>query len=263
MSLITKISCHYSDCVELKEFLRGLPCSFDSSGNLIFQNKRNTIKTFNIKADDAVLSNVVIKRYKPSNIFQQIWYSLNSQSKAHRSFFNGMELLNRGFKTPAPIAYADLKDGLMLSYCYYVSAFADEKQIEYEEIRKDDALIAKFSKFIHSLHDNGIIHNDVNFSNVLLSRDATGETVFSVIDINRMRIYPKGEKLSLEKRANDLVRCTGDAELYKKMALTYASAESDSKNVYKELVRLKQKHDESWDRRKSFTKKLKGIFSKS
>lgn len=260
MKVKIELSDDYKGCVELEEFLRSLPCSFDNQGEKLFENRRNTVKVFAIKQGDSVLERVVVKRFTPTNIFQQIGQSLFSPSKARRAFYNGIGMRARGFHTPAPMAFAEEVGFALVSRCYYVSAFAEGEQLEHDRICSDEALIEGFGTFLQNLHQNRIIHNDMNFSNVMIVTDG-GKTKFSVIDINRMRIYDKHETLSLKKRANDLVRCTGDLDLYRKIAIAYATMEGgDVRATTSRLIEMKTKHDRAWKRRKGLSRKIKKLF---
>ena len=83
----------YSANKALQDFIAHLPQRFEAEGEVIFSGKRNIIKTFCIDAEDEVLSNVVVKKFRARKIFQQLAYRTISASKDKRASQNGLRLL--------------------------------------------------------------------------------------------------------------------------------------------------------------------------
>ena len=256
----------YSENKSLQGFMAHLPQRFEAGGEVIFSGKRNVIKTFCIDDEEEVLSNVVVKRFRARNIFQQLAYSSFWASKAKRAFHNGIRLtMMDGDATPLPIAYAeDYRCGL-LRQCYYITAYTDapsvREQLEGQPFNR--ALAKAFAQFIARLHKGGMVHHDLNFSNVLYREVTQGDRVqysISVIDINRMTMH---ENLTIEDCKDDFVRWTDDMELFNYVMEEYAKARMLDTEIFKhQAMMMKRQHNKEWARRKGFLRKIKATTKK-
>ena len=257
-----KINLKYSVNKKLQDFLLTLPETFDRQGETIFEGSRNTIKWYCVNDSDEVLKKVVVKRFRARNIFQQLAYSSFRKSKAQRAYENGLALIGIDkVCTPYPIAYVEERSCGLLTYCYYLTAFTDASSVRSElEIQPFNRPLAKaFALFIASLHNRGIVHHDLNFSNVLFTEE-NGEYHISVIDINRMTVHPVGELqggTSLHLCKDDFVRWTDDMQLFDYVMHEYAQARQLNEETF--LVKaheMKRKHNLAWKRRKTLTSGL-------
>ena len=203
---------------------------------------------------------LVVKRFCSSSIFKQLITTI-AGSKAKKAYINALKLTERGIETPFPIAYIEERNIIgLITKSYLVTAFTDMKPIcgemnEFGEFNKP--LMKDFAQFAAKLHKNGIIHNDLNSTNVRWQWH-DGHYSFSVIDTNRMRVY--------SKTAPDEHRCMGDltrfcsmTDMYKYFILEYLKARGWSSVKYETALYIKQKHDRNYDRRKKVTRRLKSI----
>lgn len=253
------ISSEYKENEHLMNFVNNILSRFDKEG-IILYDKRNVIKEFAIDSSDNILKTAVVKRYKFPNIIQRIVYSFFRATKARRAFNNASELRRRGIDTPREIAYIEQWNRGLFSYGYYISGSDDappirDRMIEPEEF--DRTMAANFAAFAARLHEKGILHHDLNSTNVLYHTEGD-HYGFSVIDINRMKFFPMGKQPSRKDCFENLTRFTGRMDLFKYVLHHYAKERNwDVESTVKEAVAVKNKHDEAWRRRKEFLRKFK------
>jgi tRNA A-37 threonylcarbamoyl transferase component Bud32 len=246
----------YSNNKSLQNFIARLPQRFEAEGEVIFSGKRNIIKTFCIDAEDEVLSNVVVKKFRARNIFQQLAYSTFWASKAKRAYHNGLRLvkMDEG-STPFPIAFVEDYGCGILHQCYYITDFTDAPSVrEQLETQPFNRPLAKaFAHFIARLHKNGLVHHDLNFSNVLYKEETKGDEVhyhISVIDINRLTSH---DNLTIDDCKDDFVRWTDDMQLFTFVMEEYAKTRQLDIEIFKhQALMMKRQHNKDWARRKGF-----------
>ncbi len=242
---------------EVQNFMKQLPIRFLTEGDLLFVNRRNVLKTFEVKGNDPVLGKVVVKRFRARNLFQTLAYSTFFSSKAKRAFRNGMALIHHGFSTPEPIAYAEEYHHGLLRYCYYLTAFTDAPSVRTElDVNFNRPMAKCFAQFIAHLHQQGLVHHDLNFDNVLYKEVSQDHYEISVIDINRLTIGIPNQ-LTLKDCKDDFVRWTDRKDLLTYVAEEYAKERGlDIVQTLHEILHLKAIHDRNWHRRKNFTQKI-------
>lgn len=262
---------------KLEHFFESLPGRFDIEGELLYDG-RNTIKRFDVKG----LGSVVVKCFHRPALPQRFVYTFFRKSKAQRSFLHAEQLIARGFYTPQNIACIETKK-LLLSHCYYVSRPlpADFKELRtglpvYDDdpIPVDGNLADAFAQWATRLHEQGILHGDLNSTNVLwrakvpLLQEGVGEVShavataydFCLIDLNRMRIYPPGKVPTMAECMENLTRFTGRMDVFSRVAHSYCRCRSlDETAMTQRMIAVKQSHDKRWRQRKSFTGWLKRL----
>ncbi len=251
----------YSQSQALLQFIGGLPSSFDEGGTPLW-NGRNKIKAFSLGGQDASQAalDVVVKSFKRPSVFQKVVYALRTH-KAKRAYLNGLELTRRGVATPEPVAYVELRQGPWLTAAYYLSRPTSLPSIEGETDRPDwnRQLAADFGSYVAQLHAKGILHHDLNDTNVLFSRGGDGRYSFEVIDINRMAFYPDADHIPEGELLENLTRFTGNMELFEYVVRAYAGARqmADAEAFVARALARKQRHDLRWRRRKAFCRLFK------
>lgn len=236
----------YQNDERLTKLLAALPESFDNRGTLIW-NGRNKIRD---------IEGLIVKRFKHPSLLQQVGYWFR-RHKAQKAFENGMELSRRGFDTPTPIAAAELRSGLSLQFAYYVCEALPPKAEPIEKlIDRDDwdhALAKAFAQFMAQLHKAGILHNDLNDTNVLYELREDGQYHFVLIDINRMKFFAQGEEIPTWDWIENMTRFTGRLDLFEFVIREYAKARNmDEEAIAQRGVAQKRTHDKNWYRRKRF-----------
>lgn len=253
-----EVNTAYATNRSLMQLIDSLPNSFDNGGVLLW-NGRNKIKSFNIPTDNGSVE-VVVKRFKHLSLIQKAVYAIR-RHKARKAYYNGLELVKRGVRTPAPIAFVEQRNGLWLTDAYYICEATKLKSIE-GEIDRDDwnyKLATAFGHFVAYLHSKGVLHHDLNDTNVLYDTDGVGNYHFEVIDINRMKFYDSGDNIPQKECIENLTRFTGRLDLFEYVTRAYASARNleDVESFVERAVAQKRLHDLKWRRRKRFSRLFK------
>lgn len=221
---------------ERADFVSGLPETFES-GQDVLHAGRNTIKRFVLDG-----RSVVVKRFKRNGLLMRIIRTLGHSNKAQRSYDNAQELIRRGFDTPKPIE-AVVEHGLGgITDAYYLCAETNKRAIR-EELQSDNwnrDLAASFGRFVARMHQSGVLHRDLNNTNVLWEK--VGEEYrFELIDVNRMDFYDT--KIPDEDCMENLTMFTGRMDLFLMVAQSYAEARSWSWEQVDKACVNKLKHD--------------------
>ena len=224
-----------------------LPAIFEKEGELLYRG-RNEVRLFDWEGQQ-----VVVKRFKRHNLLKRIIYTIFRESKAQRSFENACQLRARGFQTPKEIAYIELRSAGTIAQVYYLCAYTAAQPIRPRLIEQesfDRSLATAYARYVASLHEAGVLHRDLNPTNVLYTEEQ-GQYSFELIDINRMQFYdgpvPKSacmENLTLFWWLSDVYRYVLDV---------YASCRHWNEDDVATAIQVKQKHDKAWVRRKRIT----------
>lgn len=215
----------------------------------VLYNGRNKIVQFQ-PAEGPLL---VVKKYKRHDWLKRVVYTFFRPNKARRSYENAIELRRRGFETPHEVAYIEEKSHGLLTQVYYICAYTSKGPIRTELIDKepfDDKLAVAYARYVASLHTAGVLHRDLNPTNVLYEK-VDGNYAFELIDINRMLFYngavPKAECME------NLTLFWWLTDVYRFVLDKYAVARGWGQADIDEAVKVKQRHDRGWVRRKKFT----------
>lgn len=189
----------------LTSFVYGLPCSFDSEGTLLYQG-RNAVKRYQTNGTD-----LVVKRYKRPNFIQRLVYAYFKRSKTARAYDYAALLREKGIDTPHEVAYIETFEKGLFATGYFVSLYCSDPpvsvQLDVEEFNLkfsnpltgnvaatfpagqvkefNYSLADSLAAFFVELHAKGILHGDLNLSNILYHQEEDGKYHFCVIDTNR------------------------------------------------------------------------------
>ena len=216
-------------------FIEHLPQNFEKRGTTIY-DQRNKIKRF-----DTALGEWIVKRYKIPNLMQRMVYTFFRKTKAERAYEFAEQFRVLGISTPPSIAYVEVKERWLFKTGYLVCGVCNDPDLR-EGLRNranfDKKLADEFAAFLVRMHEQGVLHGDLNLSNVLYRREGEGYR-FSVIDINRSRF-----KSALTKREclHNLTRLTHRRDLLEYIVRRYASIRCwDVEKVLSEEFRLLEK----------------------
>ena len=229
----------------LNEWLLQIPRLFsDNQGELLF-NGRNQIRLFEVNGEK-----LVVKRFKRNDIFKMLIYTFFRKNKARRSYENAIELRKRGFYTPTEIAYIECSTCGLVTQVYYICAYTDGQPIRPRLIEQDpfdESLAVVYARYVASLHEAGVLHRDLNPTNVLVD----AENHFELIDINRMRFFdgpvPKNDCME------NLTLFYWLTPAYRFILNEYAHQRGWTDADITEAIRVKERHDKRWIRRKKIT----------
>jgi len=249
MTIMTRyeLSGEYDSNRDLLDFIGRIDTEFDTEGRLLFAGRRNTLGEFCIAEGHPVLGHVVVKRFNVHGPLASIVYGVFRRSKAQRAFRSALRLMEAGCSTPQPIGWIEVKSGMLLRRCYYICTYTEAQSVRTElEMGRNMELATSFAHFIARMHSHGIVHHDLNLSNVLYELDADGRYVVSVIDINRTTYTPPS-RLSLRSCIDDFVRWTDDPELFEHVMRRYAEARNlDPEAFLAKAWGMKRWHDVWW-----------------
>lgn len=211
-----------------------IPGRFAELGREIYSG-RNTLRAMAI-ADEGEW---VVKRYKRPNIFQRGAFSVGARSKARKAYDCGMKITALGIRTPEPVAMIDCTSGRGLRRCYFVSEFSRFRSLTgffVDNPTPPADIAAELARFIATLHARGILHGDLNLSNILYDPEAAGVDRFILIDTNRTR-FVDGTPSRRQCIVN-LVRLTHWRPALKMIVQAYAGERGwDEEETYADVER--------------------------
>ncbi len=232
-----------------REYAEALPYTFDSIGKTIFRG-RNILKS-----DIAEGRQVVVKFFGYDNTLKKIINRFRI-GKAEKSFRNAVHLQKLGVSTPGPVAYTEDKSpaGFRLRQ-YYVCDYSAAEAIAGEvsdPVNYNPGFMKALARFIAGLHSKGILHKDLNNTNIRYDREGA-DYRFSLIDINRMRFAGNGG-LTVAERLDNLVYFSGQTDGFGFFVRAYLEASGLPSGLYERAMKVKRRHDSAYGRKKRFTR---------
>lgn len=247
---------HYelsTDFADRAQQFLSLPQQFvEGKGMLIFKG-RNEIRCFAMKG-----RNVVVKRFKANNRYKQ-WLSLFSMGKAKKSFLNGKKLSKLGINTPLPIGYVEMRRYGMVVQDYYACELTDWQPIVLGLIVQqpyDKLLASSFARFVAMLHEKGVLHKDLNSTNVLYRRSESGYD-FQLIDINRMRFATENTPFSEKECFQNLTLFSNNDDMFHYFLCKYIESRGWSQALLEKALDIKATHDKHWEYKQMLKRKYK------
>ncbi|MDE7180684.1 MAG: hypothetical protein K2N88_05750 [Muribaculaceae bacterium] len=182
---------------------------------------------------------VAVKFFSHS-LKNRLIYSIFS-SKAERSYLYAIELTRLGIHTPAPLAYAERRGFLnTLQDSVYLCRYEEATDLR-DYLESGPEAWREFGRFAALLHRKGVLHKDLNSTNVRVNAAGSGRPVFSLIDLNRMNFYPGG--ISGSKAYANLVRFSYLTPEFTDFARSYAEAAGFPESAVSDLIRAKERHE--------------------
>ena len=239
-----KIVIHH-DFRHLKTWLETVPSAFNRGEGQLLYKGRNQVRAFTVGSD-----NLVVKRYRRHDIFKTLSYTFFRKNKAQRAFENATALRKRGFRTPHEIAYIEERCCGFVTQVYYICLHTDAQPIRPRLIEQepfDQQLAEAYACFVASLHDAGVLHRDLNPTNVLVDNHMH----FELIDINRMRFYD-GPVPKVDCMQN-LTLFYWLTPVYHFILNKYAQQRGWTEKDITKAIHVKEIHDRHWILRKKIT----------
>ena len=202
----------------LLPWVESLPTTFSSSGRIIY-DERNQIRVFEQQG-----LTVCVKRFHPPIFANRIVYTFFRDSKAKRSYENGLYMLAHGVGTPEPVAYIEEYHCGLICYSYLVTLQSKltrlnrEFTLSYTSELEDT--IRPLAQFTAHMHNEGILHLDFSPGNILWDT-VNGKYQFELLDLNRMRI---AQPVTLREGAKSLRRICARTSFFITFADEYARA---------------------------------------
>ena len=199
---------------------------------------RNTVKVF-----DTTAGRLVVKRYGHLTMLNRIVYGTLRRSKAERAYLHAFRLRKLGIDTPEAIAFVETRRHGVLHDSYFVSRCSDLRPVrpvteQFAQTRQGADILDALAFFLLRMHNSGILHNDLNISNILYGDDTGGQYRFQVIDTNRMTF---NRTLSMRQRLDNLRRLSCPTPAYLYILEQYArrrNADTESVQLEGAIMRL-------------------------
>lgn len=266
MRIETKVAEAYANS---KAEVEALPGRIARGEGLLLHDGRNRVWLFSCGGEQ-----VVVKQFHRLGFFKSLVYTFFRKSKARRSFDNGLRLRQLHVLTPEPIAMMQVRRLGLIRDTYYVTALTDWPAIRRpltEQQPYNRPLAEAFASFVASLHQKGIIHRDLNNTNVLyhsVENDhhaASGNPEergfeFMLIDINRMSFSTDGQAPSDRRCLENLTLFAPQGPMFNDFARAYVRARGWAAARVADVLEAKQRHDSHWQTKKKWKKLWKTRF---
>ena len=229
--------------IELLENIR----KYFHNATYTLHKARNEIKVISFAE-----KNLVIKSFKIPHIINKFAYSFLRDSKAKKSYFNSLKIIEF---VPKPIGYTEFTKFGVLYDSYFVSEefkydFTIRESLLDEKFPNKNKIYKAFAYFTYQLHEKGIYHLDYSPGNILI-QNKNDEYIFKVIDINRMKF----KVLSFDDRIKNFSKLWAQDEDLKIIIYEYAMF---IKKDPDECIVLALKYSKAHKKIKNLKKRIKG-----
>ncbi|MCR5696029.1 MAG: hypothetical protein K6G73_03520 [Marinilabiliaceae bacterium] len=248
------INTKYSSNAALRAFVDNIDDEMNRGGETIFSG-RNIVKRFQISGFDQT---IIVKRFRKPNALNRFIYGNIRATKAKRAYQNAFELIARGFSTPEPFAYVELSSCGVMGVCYYLSSECCYAPIcdKLNPPDFDKSMADAFAKFVAQLHTKGVVHCDLNSTNVLYNIE-NGDVKFELIDINRMKFFDANKVMPIDVALDNLTLFTGDMDVFTYVATRYVDYRALPKSTVEKALERKNRHDVNYKRKRKFSRLFK------
>lgn len=218
----------HPDFRKLENFIRSIPARFAQGEGTVIHRGRNELRKMDYDGQT-----YVVKCFHRPNIINRFVYGIFRPSKAKRSYDHAEMLLNIGVGTPQPVAYLNIRSGLLFDKSYYISVASAcphvyqelfERKFDYEE-----AVLRAIGRTTATLHEHGYAHKDYGRGNILFARTPEGIRI-ELVDLNRMAIGP----LDIKAGCKNFERLPATPQMHRWLAEEYARMRRfDTEECYK------------------------------
>lgn len=245
----------FSKTVEKSSEVLNLIKEFNSDIGTVFGNgDRNTIKLFELRG-----KMINIKSFKVPHLINKIAYKYLRKSKARRSYEYAILLLEKGIRTPQPIAFLEKFNWIGLLDSYYASEHLDaeltfRELVEIPDYPDHEDILRQFTRFCFDLHEKGIEFMDHSPGNTLIKKVADNQYEFFLVDLNRMNFH---ESMDFDLRMKNLSRLTPKKDMIAIMSDEYAKVYSKSSTeIFDKMWKVTSQFQEAFAKKHKMKKKL-------
>ena len=185
---------------DLDQVLTRLPDLFRGKACKIVKSERKIIIVRLPLEIEGEIKSVYMKQHNVLSFAHRL-ASIFFASAAMRSLSGAVTLLEKGYATAPPVAAVEYRRwGLLIKSLYFSEEILGAKSVE--SFWRDDLtpqkgvpgylrkrlFLKSLAGLFCSLHENGIYHNDLKASNILVvNRGAVFDAIFSLIDLQGLR----------------------------------------------------------------------------
>lgn len=202
----------------LRDYLTHIDEHFEKEGHEIFRD-RNVLRTLRVNG-----LTLCVKHYAQPSLKNRLACRIYKTSKGKKAYIRPLELRERGFESPEPIAFVKYRKGLTHTSTYFVCLHSDyryDMTLAFTLDGKErEEVIENFARYAARLHEEGFLHRDFSSDNILYDK-INGRYHFALIDTNSMKC---GRPVSLEKGCANLARLNGDDAFFATLADAYSRA---------------------------------------
>ncbi len=200
----------------LRDYVAHIDQHFHQEGKLIHKG-RNVIKALTVGE-----LTLCVKHYGHLPWRKRMAVKLYKAPKAKKAYVKPLELRERGFESPEPIAYVSYRRSLTKDSTYFVCLLSEYKHsmadVQALGEAERDELICAFAHYVARLHEGGFLHRDFSSDNILYDK-IEGRYHFALIDTNSLKT---GGHVSVERGCASLAQLDGDAAFFSKLVEAYA-----------------------------------------
>ncbi len=254
--------CIHQSYEDLRPFIEEIPTKFDQEGEMIYNGRRNKLKAFQVNG-----YTLNVKSYRVPIFINRIIYTWLRKSKAQRAYEHAITLMERGFLTPNPVAYIEMKKNGLLHRSFFICLhtpldghmrlFNDGDTTN----EGKEQLIKEFALFTAKLHESGVLHCDYSPGNILYGKiadEGDHQYEFSLVDINRMQFRP----VSVEMGCENFSRMRGNDDFFRTVATYYAKARNyDVERCVEKFLHYKREDRAKRAKKERFKQLRKKIFA--
>lgn len=218
----------------------------------VLHAKRNTVREDYVKG-----TRLVIKSFGGIYLANRIRYTYFYPSKAKRAFENAKLLLQKGFNTPRPIAYLEIRRNGLIDQMYFICEFTDFQPVNVmNEIsaEKISPLLLEIAQHTFRLHQNNIYHLDYSSGNILF-RVTNDKYELALIDNNRMKF----SAITFKKGIRNFARLDLPIHHLTLIAKEYSRLWNVAERIG---IQLLFRYKGNYSRRRLIKKSLKKAFSR-
>lgn len=208
----------HPDYKQLEPFLLSLPQRLAEGEGTVIHKGRNELRTLAYGG-----RRYVVKAFHRPNLINRFVYGIFRPSKAKRSYDHAEMLLRINVGTPHPVAYMNIRSGLLFDRSYYITLESACQHVYQELFEKkfdcEEEVLRTIGRVTALLHEHGYAHKDYGRGNILFQKTPEGIRI-EIVDLNRMSIGPIGMKAGCK----NFERLPATPQMHRWMAEEYAKA---------------------------------------
>ena len=221
----------HKDFSKFESFILSIPELFDNGEGETIYKGRNELRSFEYEG-----MQMIVKSYRKPNFINRFVYGLLRPSKAKRSYYNALKLIEIGVGTPIPVAYINIRSFLLFDKSYLITLKSGcshvYSELFTEKFKEEEAVLREIGKVTATLHNNGMAHLDYGRGNILFGINGN-KVKIELVDLNRMYFG----NLDMNSGCKNLERLPATPQMHSFLAEEYAKARNMNFEKCLELIK--------------------------